>query len=394
MSSRTLLLVGAMMVAGFCAAAWAKDAPVLLEKGLHAEETAGDVDKAIGTYQQVIEQGEAERGQVAEARYRLGMCYLKKGEKEKAQEAFETLLKLYPDQTKLVEAAQAELAKLAPVVLYGRPGGLVGTYNAVGVSRAAPTTDFAFAGTVPVGVSGSLSAARLQLADVEAEAVALQAEVEAKHKALERGETYFKAGTLAGGDVALERAKKDLVIAEAQYRAALDKKKILTEEVARLTWAPEAFAAGRGPVGTRFLHGAKPLVGAIPAEMRAVLDKKVECSFDTNPLPGVVEYLQQVSGAQFVLFTKDLPDDQAPVTLTYQGTLEQGLNLICELTDLAWTVDGNVVKIGARERFEPLPSTAPIAPFVVPGGAGGFGAGAARVPTPAVRPGETTGAKK
>jgi len=364
MRSRTLLVVGAVLVAGFCAAAWAqfmelKDAPVLLEKGLHEEETAGDLDKAIGTYEQIIQAAEAERGQVAEARYRLCMCYLKKGEKEKAREAFQKLVTLYPDQTKLLEAAAAK-EELVKVV---RP---------VTTPPSFPTA----------ASSGSLSAARLQLADVEAELVARQAEYETGQMVLERAQNLFKAGTM--NESGFLHAKADLSTARAQLKAAQEKKKILTEEVARLRRPPEAVSAGRAPVGTQFLHGAKPLVGEIPAEMRGPLSLKVNLSFDQTPMPGVVEFLEQVTGVQFVLFNQDLAGVGNLVTLKCQVSLEQGLNLVCELADLAWAVDGNVIKIGARERFEPLPTVGPAGLFGGPGflgpagggGLGGFGDGA------------------
>jgi hypothetical protein len=137
-------------------------------------------------------------------------------------------------------------------------------------------------------------------------------------------------------------------------------------------------------VGTQFLHGAKPLVGEIPAEMRGPLSLKVNLSFDQTPMPGVVEFLEQVTGVQFVLFNQDLAGVGNLVTLKCQVSLEQGLNLVCELADLAWAVDGNVIKIGARERFEPLPTVGPAGLFGGPGflgpagggGLGGFGDGA------------------
>ena len=381
MRSRILLAVGAALAAGVCGAAWAKDAPVLLEKGLQAEETAGDLDKAIVTYRQIVEQAEAERGQVAEARYRLGMSYLKKGEKEKAQEAFEKLLTLYPDQTKLAEAAWAELGKLAP----GRAergtwfyGPASGEQTAVAAGRAAgmsvPSSSYSgqVAVSASVASSGALSAARLQLADVEAEVVAGQAELEAKQKALETAAAQVKTGRAEHSE--LDRAQAELVKAKAQLKAAQEKKEILMEEVARLRAGLQADAAlrarNRGRLAARF---PTFLVGEIPAAMRAPLGQKVAMRFDGTPMAQVVDFLQQASGVQFVLFTKDLSDDGSSVALKYEGSLEQGLNLICELTDLAWTVDGNVIKIGVRERFEPLPSAVPT---TGPGGAGGFGGAA------------------
>jgi hypothetical protein len=384
MRSRILLAVGAVLAAGVCGAAWAKDAPVLLEKGLQAEETAGDLDKAIVTYRQIVEQAEAERGQVAEARYRLGMSYLKKGEKEKAQEAFEKLLTLYPDQTKLAEAAWAELGKLAPrssriqrFEVGPQEAVFVATARGAAEAEALAQQQDARGGSwptvsVPVASSGALSAARLQLADVEAEVVAGQAELEAKQKALETAAAQVKTGRAEHSE--LDRAQAEFVKAEAQLKAAQEKKEILMEEVARLRAGLQADAAlrarNRGRLAARF---PTFLVGEIPAATRAPLSQVVELGFDQTPMAGVVEYLQQVMGdqVQFLLFARDVSPDGAPVTLNVFRTLEQGLNLICEQTHLAWTVDGTVVKIGRRERFQPLPSAVEPMP---PGGVGFGGA--------------------
>src|SRR3981081_3866607 len=46
----------------------------LLEKAIHAEETAGNIDEAIKLYEQVIAEGKAARGAAAQAEYRLAQC--------------------------------------------------------------------------------------------------------------------------------------------------------------------------------------------------------------------------------------------------------------------------------------------------------------------------------
>jgi hypothetical protein len=57
---------------------------VQLERGIYLEETKGDLDAPIGVYQKILEKAEADRTSAAQAQYRLGMCYLKKGKKEDA----------------------------------------------------------------------------------------------------------------------------------------------------------------------------------------------------------------------------------------------------------------------------------------------------------------------
>ena len=99
-------------IAGKKSTTSAKSPSLLLQEGLYAEETEGNLDKAIGIYQQVIDEaGEIQR-LAAKATYQLGMCYLKKGEKEKAAEYFQQVVSNYSTQKIFVEKAQEQLAKL------------------------------------------------------------------------------------------------------------------------------------------------------------------------------------------------------------------------------------------------------------------------------------------
>jgi tetratricopeptide (TPR) repeat protein len=81
----------------------------LLEKAIYKEESAGDLDAAIQIYQQIIQQAEANRHAVAEAHYRLGMCLIKKGEKEKGGEILTKLVEGYPEEKDLVKKAHEQL---------------------------------------------------------------------------------------------------------------------------------------------------------------------------------------------------------------------------------------------------------------------------------------------
>jgi tetratricopeptide (TPR) repeat protein len=87
---------------------------VLLEKGIFTEETLGDLDEAIGIYRQIIEDAKTVKQYAAQAQLRLGMCYLKKGDRPAAVKEFRSLLAAYPREKRLVGLAKAELAKLTP----------------------------------------------------------------------------------------------------------------------------------------------------------------------------------------------------------------------------------------------------------------------------------------
>ena len=70
-----LLAVGLLTSVG-----QAKSPSLLLQEGLYAEQTEGDLDKAIEIYGQVIAEAGPSQRAAAKATYQLGMCYLKKGE--------------------------------------------------------------------------------------------------------------------------------------------------------------------------------------------------------------------------------------------------------------------------------------------------------------------------
>jgi len=94
--------------------ALAKSPLLLLQEGIYAEETEGDLDKAIGLYEQVIDQaGEVERI-AAKASYKLAMCYLKKDDKESAAKYFQAVVEKYPSQRAYINKAKEQLEKITP----------------------------------------------------------------------------------------------------------------------------------------------------------------------------------------------------------------------------------------------------------------------------------------
>ena len=106
----TIILLLAVVLPA--SAASAKEAGVLLQEGLYAEEVDGDLDAAIKIYEQIIQDRSAQRSHVAQALYRQGMCYLKKQQEPQAKRAFETLIAEYSDQTKVVSKAMPLLQGL------------------------------------------------------------------------------------------------------------------------------------------------------------------------------------------------------------------------------------------------------------------------------------------
>ncbi len=105
-------LAALLLLSLLVSTASAKSAAELLREGLYAEEVEGNLDTAIGIYQQIILDTTAPKNLVAQALYRQGMCFLKKKDETKAREVFQRLVSDYPDQTEVVEKAKPVLEGL------------------------------------------------------------------------------------------------------------------------------------------------------------------------------------------------------------------------------------------------------------------------------------------
>ncbi len=96
----------------FTSPAWGQSASTLLQEGIFIEETVGDLDAAIEIYERIAASAEKNRTYAALAQYRLGMCYLKKGQKQDAAVAFRKLIDRFPMQTERVAQARVQLSAL------------------------------------------------------------------------------------------------------------------------------------------------------------------------------------------------------------------------------------------------------------------------------------------
>ena len=93
-----------------------KSPSLLLQEGLYAEEVEGNLDAAIEIYLKAVKHAARVEKTAARATYRIGMCYLKKGEKDKAADYFEQITTKFGQQKALAAKAQKQLAKLRPPV--------------------------------------------------------------------------------------------------------------------------------------------------------------------------------------------------------------------------------------------------------------------------------------
>lgn len=92
-----------------CPAVWGESVAERLERAVYTEMTVGDVDGAIRIYESIVADEGANRRYVARALYRLGTCYLKKGDPRAARASFERLITDFPDQEELVARARASM---------------------------------------------------------------------------------------------------------------------------------------------------------------------------------------------------------------------------------------------------------------------------------------------
>ncbi len=83
----------------------------LFEKALYIEEGQGDLQKAIGLYQDIVKRFPGEREVAARAQLHIGFCYEKLG-LEEAQKAFQEVVENYPEQSEAVKVAREKLSVL------------------------------------------------------------------------------------------------------------------------------------------------------------------------------------------------------------------------------------------------------------------------------------------
>ncbi len=109
---RQFVLAVAIVGSVWTTAPAAESPSVLLQRGIFAEETERNLDAAIKIYQQITAEAAANRTVVAQAHFRLGVCYQKKGNQEQAISVLNGLLRQFPDEAEVGQKARALLAEL------------------------------------------------------------------------------------------------------------------------------------------------------------------------------------------------------------------------------------------------------------------------------------------
>jgi tetratricopeptide (TPR) repeat protein len=81
----------------------------LLQKGIYAQETEGNLDNAILIYRQIVNSAPSQRDVAAQAQYRLAQALLQKGNLTEASREFERLARDYADYSSLVSSAAGQM---------------------------------------------------------------------------------------------------------------------------------------------------------------------------------------------------------------------------------------------------------------------------------------------
>jgi Tol biopolymer transport system component len=102
-----LIAVFALALSG----AGQQSAEQMYKSGLYEEEVGGDLQKAVGIYQDLLKRFPASREIAAKAQLHIGLCYEKLGTAE-AEKAFQKVIDNYPEQSEAVREAREKLSLL------------------------------------------------------------------------------------------------------------------------------------------------------------------------------------------------------------------------------------------------------------------------------------------
>jgi len=106
-----VLIVASCLVLVFGNLPAQESAAEQFEKALYYEDVQGDLQKAIGLYEQVLKQFPENREIAAKAQLHIGLCYEKLGLQE-APKAYQRVLDDFPEQKESVKLAQEKLSNL------------------------------------------------------------------------------------------------------------------------------------------------------------------------------------------------------------------------------------------------------------------------------------------
>jgi tetratricopeptide (TPR) repeat protein len=96
----------------------------LLQKGIYAQQTAGDLDQAIAIYRQIVNSAPAQREIAAQAQYLLAESLIRKGDFTLASQEFARLARDYQEFSTVVSRMAAQAPRT--ITINGAPEGRAG----------------------------------------------------------------------------------------------------------------------------------------------------------------------------------------------------------------------------------------------------------------------------
>ena len=101
-----------------------QSAEQLYQAAIYKEEVQGELAQAIKIFEKIVSEYPGSRSVVAKALLRSGLCYEKQG-KEKAQKAYQRIIRKYADQQEVAAEARTRLDALEQAVSLARPKGML-----------------------------------------------------------------------------------------------------------------------------------------------------------------------------------------------------------------------------------------------------------------------------
>jgi tetratricopeptide (TPR) repeat protein len=130
------MIVGAMLAAAQTQTQPQPTTAELLQKGIYAQETAGDLDGAIKIYHQIVDSHPPQREIAAQAQYRLGLTLLAKGDANGASQEIQRLGWDFPDYKDLIASAKSAGGVMQmPLRFYKNDGSEIGQIQLFAMDR-------------------------------------------------------------------------------------------------------------------------------------------------------------------------------------------------------------------------------------------------------------------
>lgn len=103
-----------LLLTAVCTSTFAASVSVQIREGVYKEEIEGDLDGAMKIYEEIARMHSDNTRYAAQAMYRLGLCYIKKGQQNSAIAQFQQITTKYPTERSTVRKAKLQLKKLKP----------------------------------------------------------------------------------------------------------------------------------------------------------------------------------------------------------------------------------------------------------------------------------------